>query len=195
MVFGSRIAQETNPVPRLLSVKQACAALGISRTSVYAAMATGLAAGISPKSFANIRSDLFAAIKASRLKPISPARQSLSEPWRGLMTELTQQRRRIGLSRLAGYASVNGLTPGDINDSVIADFIAAIHEGSLHRKPNELHRSTTVIIHEVPIIEVTMIELPTGKSAGPPWKVRPANHPYGHPCHRYDHRLCHPCGR
>src|SRR5687767_2748850 len=40
-----------------------------------------VAAGISPKSFANIRSDLLAAIAASGLKPISPSRQSLTEPW------------------------------------------------------------------------------------------------------------------
>src|ERR1700730_732019 len=48
------------------------------RTSLNAINPT--AAGISQKSFANIRSDLFAAIKASRLKPISPTRQSLTEP-------------------------------------------------------------------------------------------------------------------
>jgi excisionase family DNA binding protein len=29
------------PMPRLLSINQACSALGISRTSVYSALATG----------------------------------------------------------------------------------------------------------------------------------------------------------
>src|SRR5688500_3185651 len=45
-------------------------------------------AGISPKSFANIRSDLFAAITASGLKPIRPRRRSLTEPWEALRARL-----------------------------------------------------------------------------------------------------------
>ncbi|MGC2341491.1 MAG: hypothetical protein WA453_07900 [Methyloceanibacter sp.] len=33
-----------------------------------------------------------------------------------------------------------------------------------------------MVIHEVPVIEVTAIEIPTGKS-GTTWKVRPAKPP------------------
>jgi integrase len=108
-----------------------------------------IAAGISPKSLANIRSDLIAAITASGLKPIRRVRQSFTEPWQALRAKLTEERQRIGLSRLAHYGSAEGLEPGDVNDDVIADFMASIREGSLHRKPNELHRRTTVIWNEV----------------------------------------------
>jgi integrase len=108
-----------------------------------------VAAGISPKSLANIRSDLLAAITTSGLKPISPAHQRLTEPWGALMTRLTQKRRRIGLSRLAHYGSANGVAPSAINDAVIADFMASVRQESLHRKPNELHRKTTVIWNEI----------------------------------------------
>jgi integrase len=104
---------------------------------------------ISPKSLANIRSDLFAAITASGLRPIRPARQGLSESWQALMTRLIHKRRRIGLSRLARYASANDIAPSAINDEVIAGFMESVREGSLHRKPNELHRQTTVIWNEV----------------------------------------------
>jgi hypothetical protein len=55
-----------------------------------------VSAGISAKSFANIRSDLFAAIAASGLKPITKASQPLAEPWRALMARLTQERQRLG---------------------------------------------------------------------------------------------------
>jgi hypothetical protein len=70
-----------------------------------------VANGISPKSFANIRSNLFAAITASRLKPIRRAQQGLTQPWRTLWSKLTTKRYRIGLSRLAHYGSAEGLSP------------------------------------------------------------------------------------
>ena len=68
-----------------------------------------LANGISRKRLANIRSDLFAAIAASGLKPVRPSRQGLTEPWRALRASLKTQRHRIGASRLSHYASAAGL--------------------------------------------------------------------------------------
>ncbi len=124
-----------------------------------------VAAGISQKSLANIRSDLFAAITASRLKPVSPARPSLTEPWRALRSRLTEKRHRIGLSRLEHYGSAEGLKPGDVNDELIGDFIASIRDGSLHRKPNDLHRKTTVIwnevAHEFPELGLCPVSVPS----------------------------------
>jgi len=108
-----------------------------------------IANGISPKSLTNIRCNLFAAITASGLKPIRRARPVLTEPWRALWSTLKAKRHRIGLSRLAHYGSGEGLKPGDVNDELIGDFIASIREGSFHRKPNELHRKTTMIWNEV----------------------------------------------
>ena len=77
-----------------------------------------VANGISPKRLANIRSDLFAAITASKLKPVTPRRQSLTEPWRSLRW-LKAERHRIGISRLSHYASTTALTPTDVDDEVI----------------------------------------------------------------------------
>ena len=124
-----------------------------------------IANGISPKSFTNIRCNLFAAITASRLKPIRRARPGLTEPWRALWSRLTAKRHRIGLSRLAHYGSAEGLKPGDVNDELIGDFIASIREGSFHRKPNELHRKTTVIwnevAHEFPELGLCPVSVPS----------------------------------
>ena len=108
-----------------------------------------VANGLSPKRLANIRSDLLAAIAASRLKPIKLVPQGLSEPWQVLRAKLKTKRHRIGLSRLAHYASAAGLKPTDIDDGVIMAFMASIRNNSLHRKPNDLHRKTTVIWNEV----------------------------------------------
>ena len=62
---------------------------------------------------------------------------------------LSEKRAHIGLSRLARFASANGIDPGEIDDTVIERFIAAVREGSLHRKPNDLHRSVALIWNEV----------------------------------------------
>ena len=70
-----------------------------------------VAKGTAPKSFTNIRSNLFAAITASGLKPISRTRPGWTEPWRALMSRLTAKRHRIGLSRLAHYGSARARSP------------------------------------------------------------------------------------
>ena len=41
-----------------------------------------------------------------------------------------------------------GLNPEDVNDEVIKRFIAAVREGSLHRKPDTLHRQVALIWNE-----------------------------------------------
>ncbi|MGH6793191.1 MAG: hypothetical protein ACRECF_10710, partial [Methyloceanibacter sp.] len=58
-----------------------------------------VANGISAKRFANIRSDLLAAIAASGLKPVRPTPKSLSVPWQALRAKLKTKRQQIGLSR------------------------------------------------------------------------------------------------
>ncbi len=130
-------------------------------------------AGISPKSLANIRSDLFAAITASGLKPISPARQGLTESWLALRSMLQTKRRRIGLSRLSHYGSAKGIEPSEIDDDVIAGFMDSVREASLHRKPNDLHRQTTVIWNEIvadfPELGLRPVSVPSFRS--PPRRV------------------------
>jgi integrase len=65
------------------------------------------------------------------------------------MARISDRRARFGLSHLARYASALGIAPEQINDAVIENFIAAVRDGSLHRKPNDLHRMATVIWNEV----------------------------------------------
>ena len=107
-----------------------------------------LAAGMTAKRLANIRSDFLAAAKFCGVQPVT-GRKSLSPEWAKLFKRLSGRRTHIGLSRLARYASARGIRPGDINDDVIVAFIAAVRNGSLHRKPNRLHRQVTLIWNEV----------------------------------------------
>ena len=106
--------------------------------------------GISQKRLANLRSDLFAAIASSGLKPVKPGTtrsdRALARPEE---RSSKTRRHRIGLSRLSHYGSAVGLAPVDVNDAVISEFMSWIREGSLHRKPNDLHRQTAVLWNEI----------------------------------------------
>jgi integrase len=107
------------------------------------------AAGLTNKRFITIKSDFMAAIRASGLSPIPRfARTPLSAGWKKFMAELSGKRAHLGLSRLVGHASANGLEPEEINDAALADFISAVRERTLHRKPNDLHRKVALIWNE-----------------------------------------------
>ena len=109
-----------------------------------------LAVGMTAKRFANIRSDFVAAVKTSGLMPVAgKVKKTLSAAWAQLFERLSGRRTHIGLSRLARFASGEGIEPGDINDETIRRFIAAVREGSLHQRPNTLHRQVTQIWNEV----------------------------------------------
>jgi hypothetical protein len=72
----------------------------------------------------------------------------LNPEWKDIFSHFASRKAHLGLSRLARYASAQGIAPEGINDEVIDGFITAIREGSLHRKPNELRRRVTVIWNE-----------------------------------------------
>jgi integrase len=124
--------------------------LDLRAISAKLATVSPAAAGLTNKTLSNIRSDFIAAVKASELKPIQrTARTPLSQAWKKLYTGLSGRRAHLGLSRLARYASAKGIAPQEIGDATIDAFITAIRDGSLHRKPNGLHRTVALIWNEV----------------------------------------------
>ncbi len=101
------------------------------------------------KRFTNIRSDFVAAVKASGAIAIKPtAKRKLSPHWEDLFSRLAERRAHLGLSRLARYASEHGIAPEEVNDEVITNLITAVKEGSLHTKPQALHRQVALIWNE-----------------------------------------------
>ena len=85
-----------------------------------------VAAGMTSKRFVNIRSDFVAAVKASGVMPVwVGVKKALSPSWIELFGRLAGRRAHLGLSRLARYASTQGIEPGEINDEVIFGFITA----------------------------------------------------------------------
>lgn len=90
-------------------------------------------AKISPKRWANIRSDLAAAIDASGLRPmLKTAGVELNGAWRQLMDEAPPWIRQ-DVSRLARWSSLRGIAPAAIEDSIIERFIAELHSSTLVR--------------------------------------------------------------
>jgi len=123
--------------------------LDLRALSIKLAAVNPVAVGLTNKSFSNIRSGFVSAVRASGLKAVQrPARTPLSPPWKRLFAGLSAKRAHIGLSRLARYASANGIEPKEINNATIDAFITAVREGSLHRKPNALHRTIVLIWNE-----------------------------------------------
>jgi hypothetical protein len=90
-------------------------------------------AKISPKRWANIRSDLAVAIDASGLQPmLKTAGVELDGAWRQLMDEAPPWIRH-GVSRLARWSSLRAIVPAAIDDSIIERFVAELHSGTLVR--------------------------------------------------------------
>ena len=118
--------------------------------SAKLAAITPAASGLTPKTFSNIRTNFMAAVTASGLKSAGPsARTPLSPKWKKLFAKLTARRAHLGLSRLARHGSAKGVAPEQINDAAIEAFITEVRNGTLHRKPNDLHRKVALIWNEV----------------------------------------------
>ena len=108
-----------------------------------------LAAGMTTKRFANIRSDFLAAVRASGLMPIGPWHKGrLAPAWRQLFARLSRRRAHLGLSRFARYASARGIDPEAVNDATVVDFVTAVREQSLHGTPNWPYRQVTLVWNE-----------------------------------------------
>lgn len=132
-----------------------------------------MAVGMTSKRFANVRSDFLAAMKASGLMAAraAPIRR-LTAAWAQLFEHLSDRRAQIGLSRLARYASAEGIEPRDIDDRVIDQFIATVREGSLHRNPNTLHRQVTLIWNQVACdLKLGLNPVTIASFRGPPKRI------------------------
>ena len=97
-------------------------------------------AKISPKRWANIRSDLAAAIDASGLRPmLKTADIKLDETWRSVLAN-AQLRIARGLSRFARWSSLRQIAPQAVQDSSIERFVAELDDATLVRKLRYVRR-------------------------------------------------------
>lgn len=96
-------------------------------------------AKISRKRWANLRSDLSAAIAASGLvQMLKTSMVELSECWVSLLVKVQDRKMRDGLSRFARWASERQIAPREVNRAAIDRFIAELKTASLVRKITDL---------------------------------------------------------
>ena len=110
---ATRLRDLTSAVKRvanLLGDEPAALPLDIASISARLKTINPLAAGMTAKRLANIRSDFLAAAKVCGVQPVA-GRKSLSPEWAKLFKRLSGRRTHIGLSRLARYASARGSGP------------------------------------------------------------------------------------
>ncbi len=98
-------------------------------------------AKISAKRWANLRSDLAAAIAASGLLPmLKTSDVRLDDDWAELLASADPQIHH-GLSRFARWASLQGIRPQAVDDSTVNRFIAELRAATLVRNLRQLPRT------------------------------------------------------
>ncbi len=81
-------------------------------------------AGVSTKTFQNLRSDLLAALRhVGANRHLGTARPPLNPPWRALYERLPGKRLQNGLSRLIRVCSALGIEPEQVDDGVMDQFM------------------------------------------------------------------------
>ena len=91
-------------------------------------------AKVSRKRWANLRSDIAAAIAASGLQPmLKTFGVELDRDWAGLLDAANDKAIANGLSRLARWASLRHFSPEKIDGAVLEQFFAELESGSLVR--------------------------------------------------------------
>lgn len=123
----------------LINSSPAYVALDLAAIRSVLDLMVPIQAKVSKKRWANLRSDLAAAIAASGLRPmLKTSSVTLSESWALLLGKTQDMRMRDGLSRFARWASERQISPQDVNREVVDRFIAELEIGSLVRKIAEL---------------------------------------------------------
>ena len=94
-------------------------------------------AKVTPKRWANLRSDLARAIAASGLRPMLKTRGLRpNQAWTRILKP-ADKRIRHGLSRFARWASLRRIAPEAVDDSTIARFVAELDSRTPHQESSE----------------------------------------------------------
>ena len=127
-------------------------------------------ATMTPKRWANLRSDLAGAIDASGLRPmLRTAGLKTDAVWKELLDPIKDQRIRNGLSRFARWASLRRITPENVDDAVIARFVVELQAGTLIRQirdqPRGVARAWNLLAAIRPDRGLVAVQLPSNRPA------------------------------
>jgi integrase len=103
-----------------------------------------LRAKVSRKRWANLRSDIAAAIDASGLQPmLKTSEVKPDQEWERLLEAAKDKRISNGLSRLARWATLRQVTPKEVDGVTLARFFSELETGSLIRNLQFKRRNDT----------------------------------------------------
>jgi integrase len=138
-------------------------------------------AQISAKRWANLRSDLTAAIRASGLLPmLKTADLDLDPNWSRILAP-ADRRVRHGLSRFARWASQHRVRPEAVDNSTIDRFVAELGEATLvrrlHLMPATMARTWNALVAVQKGAGLRRVAIPTTRPAPTriPWGQLPAS--------------------
>jgi len=138
-------------------------------------------AQISRKRWANLRSDLAAAIETSGLRPMLKTRDlEVDDVWTKLFTP-ADQRIRHGLSRFSRWASSRRITPQSVNDGTFDRFISELEAATLIRNLRGLARTVATAWNALVRLHggagLRPVKVPSNKPAPTriPWRQLPAS--------------------
>jgi integrase len=99
-------------------------------------------AKVSRKRWANLRSDLAAALAASALQPmLKTADVELDGPWTAVLSGVKNKAVTNGLSRLARWATMRQISPVAVDDAILERFFSELEATSLVRNLRGQRRS------------------------------------------------------
>ncbi len=96
---------------------------------------TAAEAGVSAKTFANLRANLLAAVAASGIGARIAAHKKTKSPAWALLLETAPVAARHGLSRFSAWCSERGITPKEVDTAAFQAFEAAVRTQTLTRNP------------------------------------------------------------
>jgi integrase len=137
---------------------------------------------VTRKRWANLRSDLAAAIAASGVQPMLKTSDiKPTDAWEELLNATKDKRITHGLSRLARWASLRSLGPTDINNVVLKRFFAELETQTLARHLGFQRRNVSRIWNKLVAIfpqqRLSAVEIPAKDVSWHrvPWKELPSS--------------------
>jgi hypothetical protein len=139
-------------------------------------------AKVSRKRWANLRSDLAAAMDASGLQPmLKTANVELDSSWDELLRGVQAKAVKYGLSRLARWATARQIRPSAVDDTILEQFFAELAKTSLVRNLRAQRRSVAKAWNRLATLSADQalrrVQVPSNRPASTrvPWLELPAS--------------------
>lgn len=97
--------------------------------------------GVSPKRFANVRSEIMFVLKRIKVVDRYTYLAPLTTEWTDFWEEIPNKYTKRSMSRLVRYASAKDIAPKELNEKHIGRFVDALTEGSLVKDPHTVCRN------------------------------------------------------